>query len=151
MKNFLLFLVIGILLTNNAFSKTKFSKVKKALKEDNYGRSIPEQFHMLNAKHAINPVSISDFSIIGEKSIRFELNDGECGYEPKWSDCKNDRERTELYYKKYPSKVERWYQFYIYLPKDYNSVAPSNMSLIQWKRLKPVSYTHLTLPTMIRV
>ena len=27
------------------------------------------------------------------------------------------RERTELYYKKYPSKVERWYQFYIYLPK----------------------------------
>ena len=137
MKNFLLFLVIGIFLTNNAFSKTKFSKVKKALKEDKYGRSIPEEFHMLNAKHAINPVSISDFSIVGEKSIKFELNDGECGYEPKWSDCKNDRERTELYYKKYPSKVERWYQFYIYLPKDYNSVAPSNMSLIQWKRLKP--------------
>ena len=25
-------------------------------------------------------------------------------YEPKWSDCENDRERTELYYKRYPSK-----------------------------------------------
>ena len=74
MKNFLLFLVIGILLTNNAFSKTKFSKVKKALKEDKYGRSIPEQFHMLNAKHAINPVSISDISIVEEKSIMFEIN-----------------------------------------------------------------------------
>ena len=69
----------------------------------------------------------------------FELN--ECGYEQKWSDCKNDRERTELYYKKYPSKVERWYQFYIYL-KDYNSVEPSNMSLIQWKRLKPKSFSN---------
>ena len=50
MKNFLLFLLIGIFLTNNAFLKTKFSKVKKALKEDKYGRSIPEEFHMLNAK-----------------------------------------------------------------------------------------------------
>ena len=122
MKNFLFFLIIGLLVNNNGFAKTKFSKVKKALEEDKYGRSIPEEFHMLNAKHAINPVSISDFSIVGEKSIMFELNDGECGYEPKYSDCKNDRERTELYYKKYPSKVERWYQFYIYLPKDYNYI-----------------------------
>ena len=125
------------MINGTAFSKTKFSQVKKALKEDKYGRAIPEQFHFLNARHAVNPVSVSDFSIVGEKSIRFELNDGECGYEPKWSDCENDRERTELYYKRYPSKAERWYQFYIFLPKDYNSVAPSKMSLIQWKRHKP--------------
>jgi len=137
MKKFLLFLTILSLINGTAFSKTKFSQVKKALKEDKYGRAIPEQFHFLNARHAVNPVSVSDFSIVGEKSIRFELNDGECGYEPKWSDCENDRERTELYYKRYPSKAERWYQFYIFLPKDYNSVAPSKMSLIQWKRHKP--------------
>ena len=120
-----------------AFAKSEFSKVKKALKEDKYGKAIPEQFHFLNARHAVNPVSVSNFSIVGEKSIRFELNDGECGYEPKWSDCENDRERTELYYKRYPSKYERWYQFYIFLPNEYNSVAPSKMSLIQWKRHKP--------------
>ena len=137
MKKFLLFLTILSLINGTAFSKTKFSQVKKALKEDKYGKAIPEQFHFLNARHAINPVSVSDFSIVGEKSVRFELNDGECGYEPKWSDCENDRERTELYYKRYPSKAERWYQFYIFLPKDYNSVAPSKMSLIQWKRHKP--------------
>ena len=125
------------MINGTAFSKTKFSQVKKALKEDKYGKAIPEQFHFLNARHAINPVSVSDFSIVGDKSVRFELNDGECGYEPKWSDCENDRERTELYYKRYPSKAERWYQFYIFLPKDYNSVAPSKMSLIQWKRHKP--------------
>ena len=136
MKKIILIL-FGLILCSNAFAKTKFSEVKKALKEDGYGKAIPEQFHFLNARHAVNPVSVSDFSIIGEKSIRFELNDGECGYEPKWSDCKNDRERTELYYKRYSSKNERWYQFYIFLPKDYNSVAPSKMSLIQWKRHKP--------------
>ncbi len=86
-KKLLLILMILSMISGGAFAKTKFSKVKKALKEDKYGKAIPEQFHFLNARHAVNPVSVSDFSIIGEKSIRFELNDGECGYEPKWSDC----------------------------------------------------------------
>ena len=76
MKNFLFFLIIGLLVNNNGFAKTKFSQVKKALKEDKYGKAIPEQFHFLNSKHAINPVSVSDFSIVGEKSIRFELDFG---------------------------------------------------------------------------
>ena len=130
-------LLIGLILCGTAFAKTKFSEVKKALKEDGYGKAIPEKFHHLNSPKAINPVSVSDFSIVGEKSIRFESNDGECGKEPKWNDCTNDRERTELYYKKKPWKKERWYRFYIYLPKDYNSIAPAKMSLIQWKRHKP--------------
>ena len=130
-------LLIGLILCGNAFAKTKFSEVKKALKEDGYGKAIPEKFHHLNSPKAINPVSVSEFSIIGKNSIRFESNNGECGKEPKWNDCTNDRERTELYYKKKPWKKERWYRFYIYLPKDYNSIAPAKMSLIQWKRHKP--------------
>ena len=136
MKKIIL-IILGLILCSNAFAKTKFSEVKKALKEDGYGKAIPEQFHFLNSPKAINPVSVSDFSIIGDKSIRFESNDGECGKEPKWNDCTNDRERTELYYKKKPWKKERWYRFYIHLPKDYNSIAPANMSLIQWKRHNP--------------
>tara|TARA_B110000444_G_scaffold205052_1_gene198144 strand:- start:310 stop:1239 length:930 start_codon:yes stop_codon:yes gene_type:complete len=137
MKNFLRIVLISLLLCGNAFAKTKFSEVKKALKEDGYGKAIPEKFHHLNSPKAINPVSVSDFSILGEKSIRFESNDGECGKEPKWNDCTNDRERAELYYKKKPWKKERWYRFYVHLPKDYNSIAPAKMSLIQWKRHKP--------------
>lgn len=136
MKKIIL-LIFGLIIYNNAFAKTKFSEVKKALKEDGYGKAIPEKFHHLNSPKAINPVSVSDFSILGDKSIRFESNNGECGKEPKWNDCTNDRERTELYYKKKPWKKERWYRFYIYLPKDYNSIAPAKMSLIQWKRHKP--------------
>ena len=102
-----------------------------------YGKAIPRKFHHLNSPNAIKPVSVSDFSILGNNSIRFESNNGECWQEPVWSDCKNDRERTELYYEKKPWKKERWYRFYIYLPKDYNSIAPAKMSLIQWKRHKP--------------
>ena len=136
MKKIILIL-FGLILCGNAFAKTKFSEVKKALKEDGYGKAIPERYHGNNPKKAINPVSVSDFSIIGDKSIRFESNDGECGKEPKWNDCTNDRERTELYYKKKPWKKERWYRFYIHLPEDYNSIAPAKMSLIQWKRHKP--------------
>ena len=136
MKKIIL-IIFGLILCGNAVAKTKFSEVKKALKEDGYGKAIPETFHHLNSPNAINPISVSDFSIIGDNSIRFESNDGECGKEPKWSDCANDRERTELYYKKKNWKKERWYRFYIHLPKDYNSIAPAKMSLIQWKRHKP--------------
>ena len=35
-------------------------------------------------------MSVSDFAIIGKKSIRFESNHGECGFESNWSDCEND-------------------------------------------------------------
>ena len=136
-RNFLYMMTIGLLLISSSHSKTKFSEIKKALKEDKYGKAVPKSFHQLNAKHAINLISVSDFSKVGEKSIRFELNDGECGYDQHWNDCETGRERTELRYTKYPSKTERWYQFYIYMPEDYNSVAPSKMSLIQWKRYNP--------------
>ena len=111
MKIFFL-IIFGLILSSNAFSKTKFSEVKKALKEDGYGKAIPERYHGNNSKKAINPVSVSDFSIIGDKSIRFESNDGECGVQSSWNDCTNDRERAEIYYKKKPWKKERWYRLY---------------------------------------
>ena len=113
-RNFLYVMTIGLLLISSSHSKTKFSEIKKALKEDKYGKAVPKSFHQLNAKHAINLISVSDFSKVGEKSIRFELNDGECGYDQHWNDCETGRERTELRYNAYPSKTERWYQFYIY-------------------------------------
>jgi len=133
----ILIVIFGLILSSNVFAKTKFSEIKKALKEDKYGKAIPESFHSLNSPKAINPISVSDFSIIGEKSIRFEVNHGECGQEPKHSDCETDRERAELYFSKKPWKKETWYRFFIYLPQDYNSTAPAKMSLIQWKRHNP--------------
>jgi len=133
----ILLIIFGLILCSNAFAKTKFSEIKKALKEDDYGNVRTILNHQLNSRKAINPISISDFSIIGEKSIRFELNHGECGREPVWNDCETDRERVELVFGKEKWKKEKWYRFYIFLPEDYNLLDPAFMSLIQWKRFKP--------------
>ena len=130
-------IIIFIFSFTNVYSKSKIADIKKAIKEDNDGLLNLESFHHLNAPHAINPVSVSNFSIIGKNSIRFESNHGECGKEPNWNDCTTERERTELYYSEISWKSERWYKFYIFLPKNYNSIAPALVSLIQWKRKKP--------------
>ena len=86
----ILITIFLLIFSTTAFAKTKFSEVKKALKEDGYGKAIPEKFHHLNSPKAINPVSVSDFSILGDKSIRFESNNGECGKKPKWNYWSND-------------------------------------------------------------
>ena len=52
MKKIIL-IILGLILCSNAFAKTKFSEVKKALKEDGYGKAIPDQFHFLNSPKAI--------------------------------------------------------------------------------------------------
>ena len=129
---------------NNTSTKTSNSAAasKKSLTEimksmDGDGILQVEEFSPLNAPHAINPVSVSDFSIIGKTSIRFESNNGECGQEPKHSDCDTDRERTEVVQADEEWKTEKWYRFYLYLPKDYNSIAPAKMSLFQWTVSEP--------------
>ena len=61
----------------------------------------------------------------GNKSWRFEVREGDCGGDKKYSDCKSDRQRTELQTKEYQKRnKEYWYSASIYLPEDYISVAP---------------------------
>jgi len=38
----------------------------------------------------------SELARAGEKSQRFEVRPGDCGADSGWSDCKNDRERSEF-------------------------------------------------------
>ena len=129
-----LIIIISLLLNFSVCAEIKISEVKKALKEDDVGNlKILDDVHPRNAKHAINPISLSDFSIIGNKSIRFEQNHGECS--PK--DCNTDRERVELIYEEIKWKTERWYRFFIYIPKESSLMAPANMTIMQWKRLLP--------------
>ena len=130
-------LLILILLTSTALAGgAKISELKKEAKSDDDGKFYLESLHALNARHGLNTVSLSDKSIVGKKSYRFEVNHGECGQEPKWSDCENERERAELYYEWNKNeekwKKEKWYRFYVFVPKEYNSLAPSKTSIIQW-------------------
>ena len=66
-------LLFGFMCSNHTFAKTKFSEVEKALKEDGYGKAIPKSFHILNSPKAVNPVSVSDFSIVGKNQLDLSL------------------------------------------------------------------------------
>ena len=59
----------------------------------------------------------------GKSSFKFEVRDGDCGYNPppKWNDCKTYRERHELVQHTF-FDGEIWLSYSIYLPKDYQSI-----------------------------
>ena len=61
MKKLLGILVIGLLFCSIGYAKTKITEVKRSVKEDGEGILKLKEFHALNAPHAINPVSVSDF------------------------------------------------------------------------------------------
>ena len=61
----------------------------------------------------------------GNKSWRFEVREGDCGGDKKYSDCKSNRQRTELQTKEFQKRnKEYWYSASIYLPNNYVSAAP---------------------------
>ena len=77
----------------------------------------------------------------GKKSYRFEVRLGDCGGDSKHDDCKTDRQRTELQFDKHQKdKKDHWYSASIYLPKDYQSVAPVKTTFVQLyeKGWKPI-------------
>jgi Polysaccharide lyase len=64
---------------------------------------------------------------------RFEVRAGDCGAEGGWSDCANDRERSEL--SQLPPRItggERWYGWSIYFPNDYPNVWPVKTAIGQF-------------------
>lgn len=68
----------------------------------------------------------------GKKSQRFEVRPGDCGRDPGWDDCANDRERSEFTLKKQIRiGQDRWVAFSVYLPKDFYSSPKVSTSLGQ--------------------
>ena len=85
-------------------------------------------------KYSLKLVNIKDGHPVrsGKKSYRFEVRYGDCGGDSKHNDCKKDRQRTELQFKKYQKgKKDYWYSASIYLPEDYQSVAPVRTTFAQ--------------------
>ena len=77
----------------------------------------------------------------GKKSYRFEVRLGDCGKDSGHDDCKKDRQRTELQFKKHQmGKKDHWYSASIYLPENYQSVAPVRTTFAQLyeKGWKPI-------------
>ena len=132
----------AFLFTFNVLAETSLKELKKEAKVDDDGKLNLTEFHQLNSPNAINPVSLSDNSIVGEKSFRFEVNHGECGQVPDHSDCETERERSELSYgwsdKDFETwKKEKWYRFYVFVPKEFNNLAPAQTLIFQFKRFNP--------------
>lgn len=66
---------------------------------------------------------------------RFEVRAGECAANTGWSDCTNDRERSELSDSGTSATGEGsewWYGWSLYLPPDYPVIAPAKTALGQF-------------------
>lgn len=72
---------------------------------------------------------------------KFEVRPGDCSHgSGGWSDCANDRERSELkepYDRRFTGNgSEQWYGWSIYFPKDYPNVYPTKTALGQFHQHK---------------
>lgn len=102
--------------------KGNFRRFKRSLNTTSYG------YRVVAAPHPVRA---------GGWSERFEVRPGDCGVGPSWSDCDNDRERSELSESKPRSNVgeEYWYGWSIYVPKDYPNIWPTKTALGQFHQV----------------
>ncbi len=132
MKIFLGLFFLVILFSNNLNAKS-FNLPKDVGSGNTYTKSLEGGFK----KYGVKIVKKDDgFPVrAGEKSVRFEVRFGDCGYDRgKWNDCKKDRQRHELSGKTFKGK--KWTAFSIYLPKDFKSVDPVKLAMGQFHQRK---------------
>ena len=96
-----------------------FGPFERSLNTKNYGYSVIE-----------DPTKAAPTKIVEV----FEVRLGDCKSNRGWSDCENDRERSELKEvnkDNYPND-EYWYGWSVYFPMDYNNVFPTKTALGQF-------------------
>lgn len=94
-----------------------------------------------NTKHGYTVVRDTTGQVPTEFVERFEVWPGDCGKEPCWSDCENDRERSKLKAIKDRIGTKYWYGWSIYIPEDYVNVSPTSTALAQFHQLKAPGFT----------
>lgn len=75
----------------------------------------------------------TEIVLAGKKSQRFELRSGDCSESPGWSDCKNNRERSEITVTStvmYPGE-RKYLAWNIYLPVNFETSSFVNTSMGQ--------------------
>lgn len=99
-------------------NKGSFGSFKRSLNTKSYGYKIIE-----------DPTGSAPTPLVE----RFEVRHGDCGWSGGWSDCSNDRERSELSgTKDNYSGSEYWYGWHIYIPPDWNNIYPTKTALGQF-------------------
>ena len=141
----LLVIVTGCQTTNSNKSTSNnninVSEIKNSLHEDGLGILKFNEPSPLISKNAKAPISVLKGPDTDSSVIKFQLKHGDCGEEPNWSDCDNDRERSELTFEKEIAKKEKWYKFKLYFTTTHKQAHPSPLSIIQWKRFSKPSRT----------
>ena len=133
MKKLLGIVVLGLLFCSDGFA----GNIVKLSKDVAYGNSYFKSLSRNYKKYGMQVVDKKDGHPVraGQKSIRFEVRPGDCGYNDVWSDCDTDRERHELSGKRV-SGGEWWHSWSIYLPKDFVNVHPTKVALGQFHQEK---------------
>ena len=96
-----------------------FKTFKRSLNDKSYGYSVVE-----------DPTG----SAPTKRIEVFEVRYGDCAGDKTWSDCEEDRERSELSEKNNRALPgsEYWYGWNIYFPKDYINIYPTKIALGQF-------------------
>jgi len=127
MKKFFFIIILSLIFggTSNAKNSNDVSNKKVYLKLFNKENK-KKQWQLVDEKDGY---PVRD----GKKSWRFELQKGWCGEEKKWSDCENNRQRSEIATKE-GTKISNkpfWMSVSIYLPEDYQSL--NGVSVSWWQ------------------
>ena len=121
-------IVFGALLAVQSVSAGNWNSSSGELKIDSGKRKEVSKFRDYSL--------ISDTRVVraGDSSQRFEIRHGDCGKEPGYDDCANDRRRIERVKEStsWHGKVI-WYGFSIFIPEDFQELDPSNTTLTQVK------------------
>lgn len=117
----LIFLVVSS--ACSGIDRGNFGPFKRSLNTKSYGYSVMK-----------DPTKTAPAKMIEV----FEVRPGDCSSNSGWSDCKNDRERSELSEENksnFPGNMY-WYGWYIYFPEDYPKVFPTKTALGQFHQHK---------------
>ena len=138
MKKLLGLFVVCLLFANVCYAEKSAKLPKDVVSGSKFHKSLTGKYYK---KYGFQIVNKEDGYPVraGNKSIRFEVRDGDCGKDDdgEWSDCKGDRERHELSGgESKMSSGEYWFSWSLYFPEEHQNLWPLSNNYGQFHQKK---------------
>ena len=138
MKKLLGLFVVCLLFTSVCYAEKSAKLPKDVVSGSKFHKSLTGKYYK---KYGFQIVNKEDGYPVraGNKSIRFEVRDGDCGKDDdgEWSDCKGDRERHELSGgESKMSSGEYWFSWSLYFPEEHQNLWPLSNNYGQFHQKK---------------